>query len=87
LSHEFKTLAECQFSPPPEDKRVAIQKLGETGDAKAIERLRKARAERRSLLGVFFLSTGGNGCVLKDIDAALTALGAPPPPPSRRRRR
>jgi hypothetical protein len=72
-----------------EDKRVAIQKLGATGDAKAIEPLRKARAERRSLLGGFFLSTGGNGCVLKDIDAALTALGAPPPPspPPKRRRR
>jgi len=70
-----------------EDKRVAIQKLGETGDAKAIEPLRKARSERRSLLGGF-LSTSGNGCVVKDIDAALTALGAPPtPPPSTPRRR
>lgn len=72
-----------------EEKRVAVQKLGETGDAKAIEPLRKARSERRSLLGGL-LSTGGNACVVKDIDAALTALGAPPPPPvptPKRRRR
>jgi len=72
-----------------EDKRVAVQKLGETGDSKAIEPLRKARSERRGLLGGF-LSTSGNACVVKDIDAALTALGAPPPPPpapKKRRRR
>jgi hypothetical protein len=71
-----------------EDRRVAIQKLGSTGDARAIEPLRKARAERRPLLGGL-LSAGGSGCVSKDIDAALTALGAPPPPPAppRRRRR
>lgn len=69
-----------------EDKRVAVQGLGATGDARAIEPLRKARAERRPLLGGF-LSTGGNGCVSKDIDAALTALGAPPSPPAPRRKR
>jgi eukaryotic-like serine/threonine-protein kinase len=71
-----------------EDKRAAVQKLGEMGDPKAIEPLRKARSERRSLLGGF-LSTSGNACVVKDIDAALTALGAPPPPPppTKRRRR
>jgi tRNA A-37 threonylcarbamoyl transferase component Bud32 len=69
-----------------DDKRIAVQKLAETGDAKAIEPLRKARSERRSLLGGF-LSTSGNGCVLKDIDAALTSLGAPPPPPPTPRRR
>jgi hypothetical protein len=67
-----------------------VQKLGETGDPKAIEPLKRARSERRSLLGGF-LSTGGNACVAKDIDAALTALGAPPPPPpaptAKRRRR
>jgi eukaryotic-like serine/threonine-protein kinase len=69
-----------------EEKRAAIQKLGEIGDPKAIEPLRKARSERRSLLGGF-LSTGGNACVIKDIDAALTALGAPPPTVGSKRRR
>jgi tetratricopeptide (TPR) repeat protein len=69
-----------------EDKRAAVQKLGEMGDPKAIEPLRKARSERRSLLGGF-LSTSGNACVVKDIDAALTALGAPPPPPTPTKRR
>jgi eukaryotic-like serine/threonine-protein kinase len=63
-----------------EEKRVAVQKLGETRDPRAIEPLRKARAERRSFLGGF-LGSSGNACVVKDIDAALTALGAPPPPP------
>ena len=72
-----------------EEKRAAIQKLGGTGDPKAIDALRKARVERRSLLGSL-LSSSSNGCVIKDIDAALTALGAPPPPPPpthKRRRR
>jgi cytochrome c-type biogenesis protein CcmH/NrfG len=69
-----------------EEKREAVQKLGESGDARAIEPLKKARSERRSLLGGF-LSSSGNACVLKDIDAALTALGAPPPPPKTTKRR
>jgi tRNA A-37 threonylcarbamoyl transferase component Bud32 len=72
-----------------EEKRIAVQKLGETGDARAIEPLKKARSERRNLLGGL-LSTSGNACIGKDIDAALTALGAPPPPPPstpKRRRR
>ena len=69
-----------------EEKREAVEKLGETGDKRAIEPLRKARSERRSLLGGF-LSAAGNACIAKDIDAALTALGAPPPPPSPKRRR
>lgn len=71
-----------------DEKRVAVQKLGETGNPKAIEPLRKARSERRSLLGGL-LSTGGNACVVKDIDAALTALGEPPAPArtTKRRRR
>jgi hypothetical protein len=70
-----------------EEKREAVQKLGETGDSRAIEPLKRARSERRSLLGGF-LSASGNGCISKDIDAALTALGAPPPPaPAKRRRR
>jgi hypothetical protein len=72
-----------------EEKRLAVQRLGGTGDPKAIEPLRKARAERRRYWGPF-LSTSGNACVLKDIDAALTALGAPPPAPkpkAKRRRR
>jgi len=69
-----------------EEKREAVQKLGESGDPRAIEPLKKARAERRSLFGGF-LGTSGNACILKDIDAALTALGAPPPPAPKRRRR
>jgi tRNA A-37 threonylcarbamoyl transferase component Bud32 len=69
-----------------EEKREAVQKLGETGDKRAIEPLKKARSERRTLLGGF-LSSSGNACIAKDIDAALTALGAPPPPPPKRRRR
>ena len=69
-----------------EEKRVAVQKLGETGDPRAIEPLRRARSERRALFGGFLVSSG-NGCIIRDIDAALTALGAPPPAPVRRRRR
>ena len=63
-----------------------MQKLGETGDKRAVEPLKRARSERRSLLGGF-LSASGNACILKDIDAALTALGAPPPPPTPAKRR
>ena len=70
-----------------EEKREAVKKLGEIGDARAIEPLKRARSERRSLLGGF-LSSSGNACIIKDIDAALTALGAPPSPaPAKRRRR
>jgi tetratricopeptide (TPR) repeat protein/predicted Ser/Thr protein kinase len=71
-----------------EERREAVQKLGELGDARAVEPLKKARSERRSVLGGIF-SASGNACISKDIDAALTALGAPPPPPppSKRRRR
>jgi eukaryotic-like serine/threonine-protein kinase len=70
-----------------EEKREAVKKLGETGDSRAIEPLKRARSERRSLLLGGFLSAAGNGCISKDIDAALTALGAPPPPPTAKRRR
>jgi hypothetical protein len=69
-----------------EEKREAVKKLAETGDSRAIEPLKRARAERRSLLGGF-LGSSGNACITKDIDAALTALGAPPPPPPAKRRR
>ncbi|HEX7507850.1 MAG TPA: protein kinase [Polyangia bacterium] len=69
-----------------EEKREAVKKLGETGDSRAIEPLKRARSERRSLFGGF-LSSSGNACIIKDIDAALTALGAPPPPPPAKRRR
>ncbi len=72
-----------------EEKREAVQRLGATGDKRAIDPLKKARSERRSLLGGF-LGASGNACIVKDIDAALTALGAPPPPPrktTKRRRR
>jgi hypothetical protein len=68
------------------EKREAVQKLGESGDARAIEPLKKARAERRSYFGGI-LKTSGNACIAKDIDAALTALGAPPPPPKKSKRR
>jgi hypothetical protein len=33
------------------------------------------------------IGSSGNGCVIKDIDAALTALGAPPPAPAAKKRR
>ena len=69
-----------------EEKRIAVQKLGETGDARAIEPLKRARSERRAFFGGL-LSSSGNACVSKDIDAALTALGAPPTPTAKRRRR
>jgi eukaryotic-like serine/threonine-protein kinase len=69
-----------------EEKREAVVKLGETGDKRAIEPLRKARSERRSLLGGL-ITSGSNACIVKDIDAALTALGAPPPPRTTKRRR
>jgi len=69
-----------------EDKREAVQKLGETGDKRAIEPLKKARTERRSLLGSL-LGRRGRSCVAKDIDAALTALGEPPKPPAKKKRR
>ena len=71
-----------------DERRVAVQKLGETGDHRAIEPLKRARSERRSLLGGL-LSRSGNACIVKDIDAALTALGEPPhrTPKSKRRRK
>ncbi len=68
-----------------EEKRAAVQKLGETGDAHAIEPLQRARSERRSLLGGL-IGRGGNSCIRKDIDAALAALGAPVRAPKKRRR-
>ncbi|MBN2574086.1 MAG: protein kinase [Deltaproteobacteria bacterium] len=60
-----------------EEKREAVRKLGQTGDKRAIEPLKRARSERRSFLGGI-LSSSGNRCIIKDIDAALTALGEPP---------
>jgi tRNA A-37 threonylcarbamoyl transferase component Bud32/cytochrome c-type biogenesis protein CcmH/NrfG len=69
-----------------DEKRVAVQKLGATGDARAIEPLKKARSERRGLLGGI-LGGSGNACIIKDIDAALTALGEPPKPPPKRTKR
>jgi hypothetical protein len=69
-----------------EEKRAAVQKLGETGDKRAIEPLSRARAERRSLLGGL-LGSSGNACIRKDIDDALTALGAPPRAPHGKRRK
>ena len=55
-----------------EDKRVAIVALGETGDPKAKEPLRRARSVRGLFGGLF---GGGNQCVRKDIEAALERLG------------
>ncbi len=69
-----------------DEKRIAVQKLGASGDARAIEHLRRARYSRGGLLGGL-IGGGGNSCIIKDIDAALTALGAPPPAPATRRRR
>jgi hypothetical protein len=69
-----------------DEKRVAVQKLGATGDARAIEHLKRARYGRGGLFGGL-IGGGGNSCIIKDIDAALTALGAPPPAPAARRRR
>jgi hypothetical protein len=69
-----------------EEKRAAVVKLGETGDARAIEPLKRARSEHRAFLSGL-LGSSGNACISKDIDAALTALGAPPSQPAKRRRR
>jgi serine/threonine protein kinase len=70
-----------------DEKREAVEKLGQTGDPRAIEPLRRARSERRTFLGGL-LGNGGYECVRKEIDAALTALGAPPPaPPAKRKRK
>jgi len=69
-----------------EEKRAAVVKLGETGDARAIEHLKRARYGRGGLFSGL-IGGGGNSCIIKDIDAALTALGAPPPPPATTKRR
>ena len=61
------------------EKREAVQQLGASKDPRAVEPLRKARHGER---GGFFgrvLGSGGNACIIKDIDAALKQLGAEPP--------
>jgi hypothetical protein len=73
-----------------EERREAVQKLGATGDKRAIEPLQKARPARRGLFRRI-LGSSNNACIAKDIDAALHALGAGPPrspkrSPKRRRR-
>jgi len=66
------------------EKREAVERLGATNDPRAIEPLRKARyGERGGLLGRV-LGTGGNACIIKDIDAALKELGADPQPHKKR---
>jgi len=69
-----------------DEKREAVEKLGATKDPRAIEHLKRARYARGSLFGGL-IGSSGNGCVIKDIDAALTALGAPPPAPAAKKRR
>ena len=73
-----------------EEKREAVQKLGASGDPRAIEPLKKARVRAPQPCSAASSAPSGNACIVKDIDAALTALGAPPPPPvkaTKRRRR
>ena len=61
------------------EKREAVEQLGASKDPRAIEPLRKARtSDRGGLLGRV-LGSGGNSCIIKDIDAALKQLGAEPP--------
>ncbi len=55
-----------------DEKREAVRRLASTKDARAIEALRKARAIRGALGGLF---VGGNDCVRKDIDLAIKELG------------
>jgi hypothetical protein len=69
-----------------EEKREAVKKLGASGDKRAIEPLKQARAERRSVLGGL-ISRSGNACIVKDIDDALTALGEQPPRSHKAKRR
>jgi len=64
-----------------DERRAVVQKLMETGDARAIAPLKKARARAGVLSDLF---GGGNGCIRKDIDAALTALGHVEPRRTRR---
>ncbi len=68
------------------EKREAVEKLGATDDKRAIEPLRKARAEVRGGLLGRVLGGGGNACIIKDIDAALKQLGFEPPTRKRRER-
>jgi hypothetical protein len=67
------------------EKRESVQQLGASKDPRAVEPLRKARHGER---GGFFgrvLGSGGNACIIKDIDAALKELGAEPPPARKKR--
>jgi hypothetical protein len=54
-----------------DDKRAAVRSLASTKDPRAAEPLRRARAVRGGLGGLF---RGGNDCIRKDIDAALKEL-------------
>jgi hypothetical protein len=56
-----------------EERRTAVQGLGSSGDPRAVEPLRRARRVTGGLLES--LRGGGNRCIVKDIDAALKALG------------
>jgi hypothetical protein len=55
-----------------EDRREAVHALRDLNDPRAIEPLRKAR-RRGGGLGRLF--GGGNGCIKRDLDEAITALG------------
>ena len=60
------------------EKREAVEQLGASKDLRAVEPLRKARyGERGGFLGRV-LGSAGNSCIIKDIDAALKALGVEP---------
>jgi tRNA A-37 threonylcarbamoyl transferase component Bud32/cytochrome c-type biogenesis protein CcmH/NrfG len=54
-----------------DEKRAAVRGLAETGSARAVDPLKKARATRGALGGLF---GGGNDCIRKDIDLALKDL-------------
>jgi hypothetical protein len=68
-----------------DDRREAVLALGKTSDSRAIEPLRKARKIRGGIFGGF-IGGSGNGCIVKDIDAALKELGAPSETPTKKAR-
>jgi tRNA A-37 threonylcarbamoyl transferase component Bud32/tetratricopeptide (TPR) repeat protein len=57
-----------------EERRAAVQALSASGDARAVEPLKRARRVTGGFVGS--LLGGGNRCLRKDIDAALEALGS-----------
>jgi tRNA A-37 threonylcarbamoyl transferase component Bud32 len=57
-----------------DERRAAVQVLGASGDARAVEPLKRARRVTGGFVGS--LLGGGNRCLRKDIDIALEALGS-----------